>query len=167
MSKASALTTLVMLAGFGALFLLADATLKPLAQDGQVGQDLTRHLETLGEVEPGSRVRVLRIPASPARADRPEPGLRIRLEPSTSVCRRPQGLARLARAAAQEALDAYAAGRTGWVEVLLEVEEEGAPRTLDLVLEVRSTGLEALGKGLPATWPPPEAAAAAARRPAR
>ena len=154
MRKATALTTLVMLGGFGALFFLADTALKPLAQDGRVGQDLTRWLVHRGDIETSTKARVRFV-----RGGRGEGrGLRIRLVPSEAVRVRPHAMTHLAQRAAEQALEAYDLRRPAWVDAILVLEAGEPPREAQLRLRVTDEGLVAEGPPLPRTWPPVETA---------
>ena len=160
MRKATLITMMLMLLGFGVLFALADASLKPHAQDAQVARELTQLLAHRGDLEEGTRVKVRRIRASRARLAEDGQGLGLHLVPSAGVRSRSHGLTKLAHRAAEGAMDGYRERSPDWVEVTLLLHGGRSPREAHVLLRVTDEGLRTKGPRLPIAWPLPSPACA-------
>lgn len=175
--RSTVITLAIMLFAFGAMFAAAGSALRPLAQDAEVSRTLTRYLDSRGDIEKESRVRLSRLPASERRLASEGLGLVIELKPSKAVYERAGGLRILALRAAREALSRYPGPSVKWVEVNLEVPgPDGATRELRTLMTRPEGGeLREPDPPLPATLTspggappktPPPAAAPARPKPA-
>lgn len=154
MRTSSSIITVVMLLAFGAMFFAADAALKPLAKDGQVGRDVARQLEHEGRIQAGSAVRVRRIRAASCDLADEGQGLRVHLVPADAVRGRPGALRHLAHLAASSVVEAYASRRPDWIEVVVRLDAGDSPHEARRFLRVTPDGLCGEGPPLPPVWPP-------------
>jgi hypothetical protein len=126
--KSSAIMMAIVLLGIGGMLLAANTALRPLAQDAEVAQVLTRWLKSRGDLAPDSRVKARRVRASDKRLATKGKGILLELRPSADVLKREGGLRGLARTVGRAAVREMGTVRLDWIELVLRTGpgEDGA-----------------------------------------
>lgn len=153
MRKSTLIMLGIMLVACLGMLLLANVYLSPLQEDIEAARELTLWLADRGDIAPGSKVRLRRIPKD---AQQPGLGLLLEITPAPEVLGRPRALTGLVRRAADQALGAYpidGAGSVRWLRATVTLPD-GTLRSCEL-LRSPEHGLGDPVPALPEVWLPP------------
>lgn len=120
MRKSTITIMAILLVCFGTMLVAANVLSKPLQEDALLGKELTRQFEHQEVIHEGTKVTIVRLPASERTLAQEGRGVIVRLCPAEKIRQRMGGVNTLLRKVGREIRDAYRGSRIDWIEFRIE-----------------------------------------------
>ena len=141
MRKSTVMIMAILMLCFGTLLVAASVLSKPMKQDAMMGKELTKLLTYQEVIEKGTKVSVVRRPASKHKTLATEGrGVVVRLSPAKAVRKKNGGVNAILRRIVSQISDGYAGSRVDWIEFHLSLDDRPQAKPVRTLVRRSASG---------------------------